>query len=283
MKTFIITLISLNILIGCNHESKDFKTNKEYLSIKVNDKLITSKWKIDSKLNPDIFKTECRKKKNVVTFSDGIKSISYQIGIGDTINFNVILNKKHIAPTQIIGIKPNVNFTPEYIKNNKGKVKVEIPQVSELVNILVALHKDSKKDKNMTNSNTAYFKRVEKYFKPYRKHPIIDTIQKYIHSLRYMKAFQDSMFSDDSYKYYYSLKMNACAYHFNEDDQIINNGVISQMAKGWNSFDPMKDISLITDFAKKSNFKAFYNQNKSYYDSLLVTYKQLNPIHKMQQ
>lgn len=54
------------------------------------------------------------------------------------------------------------------------------------------------------------------------------------------------------------------------------------MGKGYHSFNPMKDIKLIEDFARVTNFRTFYKDNKPYYDQLLQTYNQLNPIQKMQ-
>ncbi len=276
-------LIIVIILTGCNSKKKDFHTNDESVTIKVNGEIKTTNWRLSPQLNPDVFELECKEKESIVTFLDSKDSISHLVNIGDEIDFNIILNQKDTARTRIIGVKPNVNFTDKYIKENKGKVNVAIPEVSELANILIALHKDAEKDKNMTNSNTEYFKRVKKYFKPYLKHPIIDTIQKHINTLKYNESFKDSLFSQESYNYYFALKMNACSYYFDENEKIVNNGIIAQMAKGWNSVDPMKNVDLMTDFAKKSNFRIFYKENKPYYDSLLAIYKKLNPVDKMQE
>ena len=90
------------------------------------------------------------------------------------------------------------------------------------------------------------------------------------------------MFSRQSYGYYFALKMNACAYSFDKNANIKNNGAVKEMAKGWYVFDPMKDTTLMEDFARKSGFREFYKANKSYYTSLITTYNQLNPIQKMQ-
>lgn len=176
----------------------------------------------------------------------------------------------------------NVVFSEKYIQEHKGKTKVEIPEVSELVNIIMALHKDAEKEDNMFDTKTVYYQQVKSHFIPYKEHPIIDTIQKYITDLKHFEEHNMYMFSRESYGYYFALKMNACAYRFDEKGNIRNNGVIREIAKGWYMFDPMKDIALLEDFAKKSNFRKFYKDNKPYYDSLITTYNQLNPIQKMQ-
>ncbi len=279
-----LTLITL-ILSSCTPQSpqeQSLHTSSESVTIRVNGELRVSTWTLAPELKPDVFELECREAENLVSFSDGTDSIGFTVGLHDTIDFNITMHRGDTAQTRIIGIKPNVNFTPAYIDANRGKVNIEIPEVSELVNILVALHKDAEKDKNMTNSDTEYFKRVKAHFSPYLTHPIMDTVQKYIHGLRYDDSFQDSLFSRDSYNYYFALKMNACAYSIGQSDRIVNDGIIQQMAKGWHSFDPMKDAALMADFAKASNFRAFYEANKPHYDSLIVTYKQLNPIDQMQ-
>lgn len=177
---------------------------------------------------------------------------------------------------------PNVNFTKKYISKNKGKTSVNIPEVSELVNIIMVLHKDAEKDNNMFDTKTEYYKDVKTYFAPYRNHPIIDTIQKYITDVKYYDQYGISMFSRESYGYYYALKMNACTYEFSKDGKIKNNGTVKEVAKGWYMFDPMKDIALFEDFAKTSNFRKFYRNHKKYYNGLLTTYNQLNPVQKMQ-
>lgn len=278
------TLVSFMIILtACNNAKDTFHTDKEILSIEVNGALKTSNWKIAPERKPDVFELECTQENNMVIFSDSINSISYKVGLNDTIDFSIVLNNKDTALTRIIGVRPNVNFTDTYIKKNRGKVNVAIPEVSELVNIVMVLHKDAEKDKNMFNTHTDYYKRVKSYFGPHREHRIIDTIQKYIHSLQYNESLKDSIFSYDSYTYYFALKMNACSYYFDTDGVILNDGVIREMAKGWNPFDPMKDANLMADFAKQSDFRSFYEQNKPYYDSLVATYKQLNPIDQMQQ
>ncbi|MFM7486584.1 MAG: DUF4932 domain-containing protein [Cytophagales bacterium] len=175
-----------------------------------------------------------------------------------------------------------MNFSKDYIKANDRKVFVEIPEVSELVNILMVLHKDAEKDDNMFDTKIDYYKEVKEYFKPFLNHPALDTIHRYITDLKYKEDLKKYLFSYQSYYYYYALKMNACAYEFDAKNNIRNKGIVNQFANGWNSFDPMKDKKVFEDFAKKSNYRQFYKNHKPYYDDLIKTYNQLNPISKMQ-
>lgn len=288
-----VFLLFIVILFGCKTQQKAldstpkqetfFFTNQEQLTISVNGKIV-SKWTISPDLKPDVFEADCTKKENTVTFSDKADSISFVINVGESKDFFIINSKKDTAFTRITGVLPNHNFTAEYIAANKGKTKIAITEVSELANILVALHPDAEKDKNMTNSDSDYYKRVKAYFEPYVEHQMMDTIQKYIKEMRKIDVGDEkvSIFSDEGYYYYYALKMNACTYEFNENDEIVNEGYIREMAKDWSAFDPFKDKELIEDFAKKSNFRAFYKENQAYYDEIITTYKTLNPISQMQ-
>jgi hypothetical protein len=259
-----------------------FKTESKVVSILINNQVVVEKWTLSPETNPDIFEAECTKKVNKVTFKTDKDSISFNVSIGQEIDFIIQNSKNEKAYTQIQGIKPNVNFTKEYIKVNDGKTIVQIPEVSELVNILMVLHKDSEKDDNMFDTKIDYYKEVKEYFKPYLSHPALDTINKYITDLKYREDAKMSLFSNQSYGYYFALKMNACAYEFDKNGIIKNNQIVKEFGKRQYPFDPMKDIKVFEDFAKKSNFRMFYKNHKLYYNSLIATYNQLNPISKMQ-
>lgn len=231
---------------------------------------------------PDILEVECKQEENIVTFLDGKDSISFKLRQGQEIDFIVLKDQTDTAHTRIIGIEPNVSFSQQYIDEHSGKTTADIPEVSELVNIIMVLHPDAENENNMFDTSTDYYQRVKTHFKPYTNHPVLDTIQKYITDLQHMHDYDASLFSEKSYRYYYALKMNACAYAFADNGSVENQGFVQQMAKGWAIFDPMKDVALFADFARQSNFRQFYQDNKPYYDSLLTIYNDLNPIQQMQ-
>lgn len=280
MKKFLF--IVLVVIIGNKAlAQKTFKTDEDFLKIYVDGQLVVDNWTLNATVNPDIFEAEIKKKVSIVEYKDNKNTVTFEVKKGQIIDFIIIDRNNQTANQQIKGIEPNVNFTKKYIKKYQGKTIVEIPEVSELVNIIMVLHKDAEKDLNMFDTQTNYYERILTHFEPYRNHPIIDTIQKYIKDIEYKEDYKASVFSNESYWYYYAMKMNACLYTFNKNGKkITNKGYIKNF--GFNNFDPMKDIELIEDFAKKSNFRKFYNDNKLYYSDLLSTYNQLNPIQKMQ-
>ncbi len=278
----LLLFTSAILFVHLSHGQKVFQTNSEILTVRINNKIVTSTWSIDKTLNPDVLEVECRHNKNSVTFSDGKDSINFSINKNQNIYFIILHNEVDSAHTRISGIEQNVNFTKKYIQKNNGKTSVQIAEVSELVNVIMALHEDAEKESNMFDTKTAYYQHAKEYFKPDLNHPIFDTVQKYITDLYYNEEHDLHLFSEKSYMYYFEMKMNACAYEFDRKGKIKNKGIVKRIAKDWNYFDPMKDVALLEDFAVKSNFRKFYQVNKPYYDSLISIYKQLNPIQEMQ-
>lgn len=259
-----------------------FKTNNDYLQVKVNNVLQADNWIIGKDINIEAFEAETTKENNTVTYSDGKDSISFDLKLGQQIDFLILKNNKDTISQQLVGVEPNANFTQEYIAKYKNKTVVAIPEVSELVNIMMALHPDAEGEGNMFDTSTIYYKKVKEHFAAYINHPALDTIKKYITDINYIKEYDVNLFSRDSYNYYYALKMTACGYRFDEYGHIINDGNIKEMGKGYYSFNPLKDVKMFEDFARMSNFRQFYKENQPYYNNLLETYNQLNPIQKMQ-
>lgn len=181
---------------------------------------------------------------------------------------------------QNIENEPYAYFSKEYIDKYNNKSIVEIPEVSELINIIMALHKDAEKEDNMFDVSTDYYKRVKEYFKESITHPMIDSVNNNINTITLLKEHNINVFSSESYDFYYDLKMNACSYYFDENGIIIHNGAVKNFRGGDNHME--KYLDLIQDFSNKSNFRKFYKDNKLYYDSLISTYIRLNPIQKMQ-
>lgn len=172
----------------------------------------------------------------------------------------------------IVDVPKNVNFTEKYIREHQGKFAVEVPEVHELANILVAISTIGQQDSNMVDMTTPYYREVMAHFSPYKNHPVMDVVNKHI----------TEVFDNDSYWYYYAMKMNACAYVFDKKGNIKNEGIIQKMGFD-NQDDPIKaNLALIEDFAQKSDFRKFYKRHQPYYNELIKTYRSLNPIDQMQ-
>ncbi|MFD2248374.1 DUF4932 domain-containing protein [Pontibacter ruber] len=252
-------------------ELPSIRSNKESITYTVNNTEKRSDWKISPEQKPDRLEVECKQKVTRVAFITDVDSIAFNVKVGDTIQFYVQKGEEK-ALTEIVGAPKNVTFTKKYIKEHQGKFSVEVPEVHELANILVAISKIGQQDSNMVDMTTPYYKEVMAHFSPFKNHPVMDVVNKHI----------TKVFDNDSYWYYYAMKMNACAYVFDKKGNIKNEGIIRKMGFT-NQGDPiLANLALIEDFARKSNFREFYKQHLTYYSELVKTYHTLNPIEQQQ-
>ncbi|MCC9135260.1 DUF4932 domain-containing protein [Pontibacter silvestris] len=137
------------------------------------------------------------------------------------------------------------SYDDEYKATNGGKVNIEIPQVYELVNILVSLTGNAQP--NWVNKDTKYYKRVLEYFEPYKNHPVFGKLNTELSSGSYL-----------------NIRENSAAYVL--DGQRI---VQSSTYAGFRARDKFKKLlPLIQDFATASNFQSFYQSEKLFYEKL---------------
>lgn len=176
--------------------------------------------------------------------------------------------------------EPYAYFSKKYIQQYDKTSIIDIPEVSELVNILMALHKYAANEDNMCNVSTEYYKKVKDHFKPFMHHPIIDTIHKNINNITLLEINNIKVFSRESDDFYYNMKMNACAYYFDENGKIQHNGAIKNFSDGANYV--ARNLKLIEDFSKQAKFREFYKENLPYYQNLIKEYKRLSPIQQLQ-
>jgi len=224
----------------------------------------TEGWNIMPELNPDQLTVACKQNTTQVAFITDIDSIKFTITPRQHYYFNILLNNKDTALTEVIGVKyvKPATFDEEYIKQHRGKVVVEIPEVQELVHIIFAITDTGRQDPNMVDMTTDYYKQVIEHFDAYRQHPVVIKF--------------DSLLKIG---YYIHLKMNSCAYIF-KGNAITKGKVYDRLS--WtdnNTLDPY--ISNIQDFSNKSGFREFYQNHLDYYNSLIKEQERLVSVKTM--
>jgi hypothetical protein len=152
----------------------------------------------------------------------------------------------------------SADYTDDYIEKNRGKVLVEIPEVFELANIAIAISDEGLNNPNRVNKSGAYYKRVLEHFKPFKDHPLIKT-------------------PDLNYNFTYMFRDNSICYVF-EGDRIVHGGLYSNMRRP-DLF--KKQLKLVEDFARASNFRKFYRDNLPYYQEQIQLYRDKVPIRQM--
>ena len=158
-------------------------------------------------------------------------------------------------------------FDQEYMNSQYGQITIDIPEVYELANIIWSLSSTATTAINI-NLETEYFGKVKKYFAPYLLHPIFQKL-----------TFPDSIYFDQ----YYSFRENSFLYKF-DGEHLINEGPYYYVhGDDWDGFSNLFNdlLPLIEDFAKKSNFRSFYEQNSTYYSQLIERQKELLRVKNM--
>ena len=67
----------------------------------------------------------------------------------------------------------NFSFDQEYIRANKGKYSIEVPEVQELVHIIMALTVKGMEDRNLINQEGNYYQQVIQKFGSYKDDPVV--------------------------------------------------------------------------------------------------------------
>jgi hypothetical protein len=152
--------------------------------------------------------------------------------------------------------------TDDYISKNRNKWTIEVPEVQELVHIIIALTPMGKEDRTIVLHDTEYYKNVIDHFQKFESHKAVDKVNKLLKSGRYSH-----------------LKMDACGFYFNENDKILKNNTYKRL--NWSDKNYVESIVLeLEDFSNKTRFREFYNVNRKYYEALVELMKVQVPIEK---
>jgi hypothetical protein len=234
------------------------KTDKSKLSFRVGKKYYVDNWNISPQLNPDVLEVFISEAINVAFISEK-DSLGFVIEPDSTYNFVVIMNDTILANTQIKAIKeiPKATFSESYKKENNGKTFVEIPEVYELFQIILALTPTGKGDHYIVQKETEYYKTIINQFDKYKNEKIISII--------------DSLIAPNLL-FHCELKLDAYSFEFNDKSKIVQSKIYNITSrKNTNTLKPY--IHLIQEFADRIDFRQFYNENKLLYQNQISFYK----------
>ncbi len=161
----------------------------------------------------------------------------------------------------------DVDFSKAYIAQNDGKTTVEINEAQELVYIIFAMTDFGKENPNMTKQNTTYFEEVKKHFSPFSTLPIV---KKFDQQLR------------ENLTNYFLLAANAYGFRF-KNEELVPTNIYIFPAKGVGNYqiksNPIPGYKKeLEEFARKTEYRAFYKKHQAYYDSLRTAYQEYASI-----
>ncbi len=157
-------------------------------------------------------------------------------------------------------------YTADYMKEHEGKADFAIPEVFELANIVWTLSSSGQQASNLRREGN-YYKEVMAHFAPYQSHPVFNELR-----------FPDSVY----YEKYYSFRDNSVCFQF-QGDSLQYSGPYYHVTGNFNQFGGLfKELCpLVEDFARKSNFRKFYQDHLPYYRQLTERQAQLMPVADM--
>ncbi len=172
---------------------------------------------------------------------------------------------------------PNTGaYSPIYIKSNTNQIAVDIPEVSELVKIILLLNQDMLEEAIRRKYSTAenvyrsdYYKDVLKQFYPFKKEKIVGTFHDLVEDNGEVTPCN-----------YSKIRKYSSLYKFNELGKItpykyydIETSNIDDILKPY--------ISLLEEFALKTNFRSFYKDHAKSYEDAKLSYMELVPVNSL--
>lgn len=235
------------------------RANSEQIIIKDGDEWSRGKWNLAPSFKPDTYETTVKEERKITFYTD-LDSISFTIKPNKYYDFIILLNDKDTCWTRITTI-PNFKFSKNYIKENKNKFSIEIPEVQELTYIVFALTETGINSKYLIEKDSEYYKEVIKEFGRYKDDSLVLAIEPLLKQ-----------------EYDIEIKMDACGFYF-YDDEIKKDSTYKTLSWGdKNYIEPY--INQLEAFSKRTNFREFYKNHKQYYNSLIKLMEIQSPIQK---
>ncbi len=155
-------------------------------------------------------------------------------------------------------------YDTDYIRTNKDRVQIEIPEVYELANIAIALTDYGLDNPNAVRKGGEYYERVKNQFFSHTSHLLISTIE----------------FSrQKTYFRYFGFRENSARYRFDRDRLVLSGIYPARWA--WFPDIFTDHLNLVEDFARETRFREFYRDNQSFYVKQIKTYREVVPIKRM--
>jgi hypothetical protein len=151
------------------------------------------------------------------------------------------------------------NFDADYIAAHKDGVFIEVPEVSEMAFVILALSDYANKNDWEIYKKGAYYNDIINHFGKYKDEAIV-------------RKFDAAINRDESFAL--NFKINAYSYEFDSDNFI-------KHKKNFKSEDLMVYIDEMQAFADKTNFRAFYKAHQSTYDAQIAYYRDTANFPKM--
>ncbi|WP_128545758.1 DUF4932 domain-containing protein [Larkinella soli] len=262
---FLVSLLSLNGLAQTPSRIPVIRATNPLVALRFDTTLYKDRWQISPQVRPDVYEVDIVGKETSLAFITDRDSISFRVKPGDVYNFVILLNDRDSAYTQVVGraVIPPVRFSDAYKKASDGRTFTEIPEVYELANIVFALTPTYRNDPNAVSRESPYYGQVIDSFSPYAGEPAVGTMDSLLQAGRY-----------------FHVKMDAYAFNFDRKGRIVRSEVYDRVSWGReNTLLPY--VGLLEEFARKTGFRKFYADHRSFYDGQIRFYRDSANVKEM--
>lgn len=164
-------------------------------------------------------------------------------------------------------VNVSIKSRAQQLSEPTRKTLIEVPEVYELANVILALTEVCQADANLLEKNTPYFKRVIEHFGAFKNHPVVlktnDAIKKD------PQAYQLFRTSGFNYSFVDGQLKRTKHIIFPKKLILMFNHHLGKVEK------------LAQDFAEQSKFRAFYQQEQAYYQWVIEDEKRIANIDQM--
>jgi len=243
------------------------RANSELVTIDDGGTVKTGAWRLAPEAKPDIYEAELIDgKPHRVVFRTDVEEIGFLVEEGKSHDFIIRWQGKDCL-TRIVGVRlvPAARFDEAYREARRGKVFVDIPEVYELVNIVIALTPEGIADRNLVEHESAYYRAMRTWFDGHRGHRVV-------------KAFDAALKKDVGQ--YPQLKMNGYAFVFDIGGRIVQSPVFDRT--GWGKDNLLRPyLADLQAFADETRFRDFFRAQRGTYDEQIRFYREIANIGEM--
>jgi len=237
------------------------KAQSDTIDIRDGDQVRAAAWSLSAAQNPDIYTVALdRGERRRVCFVSGAESLCREVGVGEHFDF-VVEHRGVDYPTRIEGVfvPPMAVFDPAYQTANRGRIRISVPEVYELVNVAIALTETARADRWLVVRDTPYYQALEAHFAPARDHPFVRAL--------------DAELRRDRSRYFH-LKMNGYAFEYDSGGRIVRSRVYDRTGFAGDPVNHLLPfIEQMRDFSAASRFRDFYAAHRSFYESQVAYYR----------
>lgn len=249
-----------------------------YYKLGENNHKIPFQIKSENQNNNNVIRIICDNDSTHFSFYTNLDSVFLIIKPQDTVFLKVISETNAIIATvRVIGFDKNENYSSKYINENTNAIVLDVPEVSELVKIILLLNQDEL-EKGIKGKNSMYkevyasdyYKDVLEYFYKFRNEKIVNDLA----------VFEKDPSYSTRANSYLNIRKFSTLYIFNADNKIVKSKYYN--VEAGNDYDILEPfLALINDFAIKTDFRKFYKLHLADYKESKDNYMKLVPVNSI--